>query len=133
MTTVTPRRARGLVVTGLGVGAVLTVDGPVGGAPFAPVVRTTVGAGAGLAMLLPRVGIPVDGLSVAGAVLLSGLFSWLASAGRPRSSVRRWSTGCCLPAGVSGTCVPRAPWTARRQAAHPSRRSHASWGAGRRR
>lgn len=52
----------------------LTVDGPLGGALFSPVVLTTVGAGAVLAILLPRVGIPVDGLSVAAAVLLSGLF-----------------------------------------------------------
>ena len=64
----------GLVVSGFGLGAVLTVDGPLGGALFSPVVLTTVGAGAVLAMLLPRVGIPVSGLSVASAVLLSGLF-----------------------------------------------------------
>ena len=64
----------GLVVTGFGLGAVLTVDGPLGGRLFAPVVLTTVGAGAVLAMLLPRVGIVVSGLSVASAVLLSGVF-----------------------------------------------------------
>ncbi|MCW2613061.1 MAG: hypothetical protein JWN08_55 [Frankiales bacterium] len=64
----------GLVVTGFGLGAVLTVDGPVGGDLFAPVVLTTVGAGAVLALLLPRVGIPVDAMSVAAAVLLSGVF-----------------------------------------------------------
>lgn len=64
----------GLVVTGFGLGAVLTVDGPFGGDLFSPVVLTTVGAGAVLAMLLPRFGIAVDGLSVAAAVLLSGVF-----------------------------------------------------------
>ena len=64
----------GLVVTGFGLGAVLTVDGPFGGDLFAPVVLTTVGAGAVLAMLLPRAGVVVSGLSVAAAVLLSGVF-----------------------------------------------------------
>ena len=34
----------GLVVTGFGLGAVLTVDGPLGGALFSPVVLTAVGA-----------------------------------------------------------------------------------------
>lgn len=71
----------GLVVTGLGLGAVLTVDGPLGGALFSPVVLTAVGAGAVLAMLLPRVGVPVDGLSVAAAVLLSGVFFLLSERG----------------------------------------------------
>ena len=64
----------GLVVTGFGLGAVLSVEGPVGGRLFSPVVLTAVGAGAVLAMLLPRVGISVSGLSVASAVLLSGVF-----------------------------------------------------------
>ena len=71
----------GLVVTGLGVGAVLTVDGPLGGELFSPVVLTAVGAGAVLAMLLPRVGIAVSGLSVAAAVLLSGVFFLLTERG----------------------------------------------------
>lgn len=62
------------VVTGFGVGVGLTVGGPLGGQLFAPVVLTAVGAGALAAMLLPRVGIAVDGLSVAAAVLLSGVF-----------------------------------------------------------
>ena len=64
----------GLVVTGFGLGAVLTVDGPLGGRLFSPVVLTAVGAGAVLAMLLPRAGVAVSGLSVASAVLLSGIF-----------------------------------------------------------
>lgn len=63
----------GLVVTGFGLGAVLTVDGPLGGRLFAPVVLTAVGAAAVLALLLVRVGIVVSGLSVAAAILLSGL------------------------------------------------------------
>ena len=71
----------GFVVTGFGLGAVLTVDGPLGGALFSPVVLTTVGAGAVLAMLLRRLGIPVDGLSVAAAVLLSGVFFLLSERG----------------------------------------------------
>lgn len=64
----------GLVVTGFGLGAVLTVDGPLGGDLFSPVVLTTVGAGAVLALLLPKVGIAVEAMSVAAAVLLSGVF-----------------------------------------------------------
>ena len=64
----------GLVVTGFGLGAVLTVDGPFGGDLFAPVVLTAVGAGAVLALLLPRIGITVEAMSVAAAVLLSGVF-----------------------------------------------------------
>ena len=64
----------GLVVTGFGLGAVLTVDGPFGGDLFSPVVLTTVGAGAVLALLLPRIGIAVQAMSVAAAVLLSGVF-----------------------------------------------------------
>ena len=71
----------GLVVTGFGLGAVLTVDGPLGGDLFSPVVLTTVGAGAVIAMLLPRAGIRVDGLSVAAAVLLSGVFFLLTERG----------------------------------------------------
>lgn len=71
----------GLVVTGFGLGAVLTVDGPFGGQLFSPVVLTTVGAGAVLAMLLPRLGVVVDGLSVASAVLLSGVFFLLSERG----------------------------------------------------
>lgn len=67
----------GLVVTGFGLGAVLTVDGPLGGALFSPVVLTTVGAGAVLAMLVPR----VSGMSVAAAVLLSGVFFLLTERG----------------------------------------------------
>ena len=69
------------VVTGFGLGAVLTVDGPLGGQLFSPVVLTAVGAGAVVAMLLPRAGIPVDGLSVAAAVLLSGVFFLLSERG----------------------------------------------------
>ena len=71
----------GLVVSGFGLGAVLTVDGPLGGALFSPVVLTTVGLGAVVAMLLPRAGIAVDGLSVAAAVLLSGVFFLLSERG----------------------------------------------------
>ena len=71
----------GLVVTAFGLGAVLSIDGPLGGALFSPVVLTTVGAGAVLAMLLRRLGIPVDGLSVAAAVLLSGVFFLLSERG----------------------------------------------------
>ena len=71
----------GLVVTGLGLGTVLTVDGPLGGQLFSPVVLTAVGAGAVVAMLLPRAGIAVDGLSVASAVLLSGVFFLLSERG----------------------------------------------------
>ncbi len=66
-----------LVVTGFGAGVVLTVGGPLGGALFSPVVLTAVGAGAVLAMLLPR----VSGLSVAAAVLLSGVFFLLTERG----------------------------------------------------
>jgi hypothetical protein len=73
--------APGLVVTGFGLGAVLTVDGPLGGELFSPVVLTMVGLGAVLAMLLPRLGIGVDGLSVAAAVLLSGVFFLLSERG----------------------------------------------------
>lgn len=64
----------GLVVTGFGLGAVLSIEGPVGGRLFSPVVLIAVGAGAVLAMLLPRLGVDVSGLSVAAAVLLSGVF-----------------------------------------------------------
>jgi hypothetical protein len=71
----------GLVVTGFGLGAVLTVDGPLGGDLFSPVVLTTVGLGAVAAMLLRHVGIAVDGLSVAAAVLLSGVFFLLTERG----------------------------------------------------
>lgn len=71
----------GLVVTGLGVGAVLTVDGPLGGELFAPVVLMAVGVGAVVAMLLPRAGVEVSGLSVAAAVLLSGAFFLLTERG----------------------------------------------------
>ncbi len=71
----------GLVVTGFGLGVVLTVDGPLGGALFSPVVLTTVGLGAVVAMLLPRLGVAVDGLSVAAAVLLSGVFFLLSERG----------------------------------------------------
>ncbi len=71
----------GLVVTGFGLGVVLTVDGPLGGALFSPVVLTTVGLGAVVAMLLPRLGLAVDGLSVAAAVLLSGVFFLLSERG----------------------------------------------------
>ncbi len=70
-----------LVVTGYGTGVGLTVGGPLGGALFSPVVLTAVGAGAVAAMLLPRAGIDVDGLSVAAAVLLSGLFFLLSERG----------------------------------------------------
>ncbi len=70
-----------LVVTGFGLGVVLTVDGPLGGALFSPVVLTTVGLGAVVAMLLPRLGVVVDGLSVAAAVLLSGVFFLLSERG----------------------------------------------------
>ena len=70
-----------LVVLGLGVGAVLTVDGPFGGALFAPVVLTCVGAGALVATLLPRAGVPVPAPSVAAAVLLSGIFFLLSERG----------------------------------------------------
>lgn len=71
----------GCVVSGFGLGAVLTVAGPLGGELFSPVVLTAVGAGAVLAMLLPRLGIAVDGLSVASAVLLSGVFFLLSERG----------------------------------------------------
>ncbi len=71
----------GLVVTGFGLGVVLTVDGPLGGQLFSPVVLTTVGLGAVVAMLLPRLGLAVDGLSVAVAVLLSGVFFLLSERG----------------------------------------------------
>lgn len=70
-----------LVVLGFGLGAVMTVDGPLGGELFSPVVLTSVGAGAVLAMLLPRTGIAVSGLSVASAVLLSGVFFLLSERG----------------------------------------------------
>jgi hypothetical protein len=70
-----------LVVTGFGLGVVLTVDGPLGGQLFSPVVLTTVGLGAVIAMLLPRLGVAVDGLSVAAAVLLSGVFFLLSERG----------------------------------------------------
>lgn len=69
------------VVTGFGVGVGLTVGGPLGGELFSPVVLTCVGAGAVVAMLLPRLGIAVDGLSVAAAVLLSGVFFLLSERG----------------------------------------------------
>jgi hypothetical protein len=67
----------GLVVTGFGVGVGLTVGGPLGGELFSPVVLTAVGAGAVLAMLVPR----VSGMSVAAAVLLSGVFFLLTERG----------------------------------------------------
>ncbi len=66
-----------LVVTGFGTGVGLTVGGPLGGELFSPVVLTCVGAGAVLAMLVPR----VSGMSVAAAVLLSGLFFLLSERG----------------------------------------------------
>ena len=67
----------GLVVTGFGVGVGLTVGGPLGGELFSPVVLTAVGAGAVLAMLVPH----VSGMSVAAAVLLSGVFFLLSERG----------------------------------------------------
>lgn len=67
----------GLVVTGFGVGVGLTVGGPLGGELFSPVVITSIGAGAVLAMLVPR----VSGMSVAAAVLLSGVFFLLTERG----------------------------------------------------
>lgn len=85
-----------LVVTGLGVGAVLTVDGPLGGELFAPVVLTAVGAGALVAMLLPRLGIGVDGLSVAAAVLLSGVFFLLTERGPDEVFRSVWLYGALL-------------------------------------
>ena len=66
-----------LVVTGFGAGVGLTVGGPLGGELFSPVVLTAVGAGAVLAMLVPR----VSGMSVAAAVLLSGVFFLLSERG----------------------------------------------------
>ena len=69
------------VVTGFGGGVGLTVGGPLGGELFSPVVLTSVGAGAVVAMLLPQLGIAVDGLSVAAAVLLSGVFFLLSERG----------------------------------------------------
>ena len=66
-----------LVVTGFGVGVGLTVGGPLGGQLFSPVVLTAVGAGAVLAMLVPQ----VSGMSVAAAVLLSGVFFLLSERG----------------------------------------------------
>jgi hypothetical protein len=66
-----------LVVTGFGVGVGLTVGGPLGGELFAPVVLTATGAGAVLGALVPR----VTGLSVAAAVLLSGVFYLLSERG----------------------------------------------------
>ena len=67
----------GLVVTGFGVGVGLTVGGPLGGELFSPVVLTSIGAGAVLAMLVPH----VSGMSVAAAVLLSGVFFLLTERG----------------------------------------------------
>lgn len=66
-----------LVVTGFGAGVGLTVGGPLGGELFSPVVLTAVGAGAVLAMLVPH----VSGMSVAAAVLLSGVFFLLSERG----------------------------------------------------
>lgn len=66
-----------LVVLGLGTGVLLTVEGPLGGRLFSPVVLTGVGVGALAATLLPRAGVPVAAPSVAAAVLLSGVFFWL--------------------------------------------------------
>ena len=88
----------GCVVTGFGLGAVLTVDGPLGGALFSPVVLTAVGAGAVVAMLLPRVGIAVDGLSVAAAVLLSGVFFLLTERGPTEVFRSVWVYGALLAA-----------------------------------
>lgn len=73
-----------LVVLGFGAGVVLTVEGPLGGELFSPVVLTCVGAGALAATLLPRAGIPVPAVSVGAAVLLCGVFFWLSErAGDP--------------------------------------------------
>ena len=76
----------------------LTVDGPLGGALFAPVVLTAVGAGAVVAMLLPRIGIGVDGLSVAAAVLLSGVFFLLTERGPTEVFRSVWLYGALLAA-----------------------------------
>ena len=70
-----------LVVLGFGVGVVLTVQGPLGGELFSPVVLIGVGTGALLATLLPRAGVPVPAPSVAAAVLLSGVFFLLSERG----------------------------------------------------
>jgi hypothetical protein len=70
-----------LVVLGFGVGVVLTVEGPLGGELFSPVVLIGVGTGALLATLLPRAGVPVPPPSVAAAVLLSGVFFLLSERG----------------------------------------------------
>lgn len=70
-----------LVVLGFGVGVVLTIEGPLGGDLFSPVVLIGVGTGALLATLLPRAGVPVPAPSVAAAVLLSGVFFLLSDRG----------------------------------------------------
>ena len=70
-----------LVVLGFGAGVALTVEGPLGGELFSPVVLTSVGVGALVATLLPRLGIPVPAPSVAAAVLLSGVFFLLSERG----------------------------------------------------
>ena len=70
-----------LVVLGFGAGVVLTVEGPLGGELFSPVVLIGVGTGALLATLLPARGVPVPAPSVAAAVLLSGVFFLLSERG----------------------------------------------------
>ena len=70
-----------LVVLGFGIGVVLTVEGPLGGELFSPVVLIGVGTGALLATLLPARGVPVPAPSVAAAVLLSGVFFLLSERG----------------------------------------------------
>jgi hypothetical protein len=70
-----------LVVLGFGAAVVLTVEGPLGGELFSSVVLTGVGAGALVATLLPRYGVPVPAPSVAAAVLLSGVFFLLSERG----------------------------------------------------
>ena len=111
-----------LVVLGLGIGVVLTVEGPLGGELFSPVVLTCVGAGALVATLLPRAGIPVPAPSVAAAVLLSGVFFWLSERGGDvfRSSLLygallvAWGVWELLPrsgSAASSSAASRSPIT----------------------
>jgi uncharacterized membrane protein YhhN len=70
-----------LVVLGFGAGVVLTVEGPLGGELFSPVVLVGIGTGAFVATALPRAGVPVPASSVSAAVLLSGVFYLLSERG----------------------------------------------------
>lgn len=73
--------APGLVVTGWGVGVLLTLSGQVDNALFPALSIVGLGAGAVVAALLVRAGFAIGELGIALSVLLAGLFFLLTQRG----------------------------------------------------